>query len=489
MTGRGAGRRTSRPAAPTPQTPALPPPVPAAPPSRQTPPSRATPPSLATPPSRATPASAGTSPPHAKLLAGYADETERRLALLPARPDRTAAEAEQAENLHEDCRAVRHAFLARHADAVYDELTAGRTRRPRLPDLAAEAALRFPGLVPDAARLAAERAGLQAHKEGREIDQGIFFGALLRSPTAGTHLIESMLRPAPGSAARLAEFRRTDRLELSAVLLERRGEGAYVTFRNGHCLNAEDNRLIADLETAVDVALLDDRIRVGVLRGGPVTHPRHAGRRIFSAGINLKELHAGRISFVEFLLGRELGYVNKLARGLLREGPAAAAGTTAGKPWVGVVDAFAIGGGMQLLLVLDRVIAEEGAFLSLPAADEGIVPGLGNLRLTRLTGARTARQVILSGRRIHTSDPAAALLVDEVLPTAALDAAAERAVHELAGPAVAANRAMLTLAEEPLELLRGYLAEFAVVQARRIHSPDVLAKTGRHQARSGRAPA
>ncbi|WP_284581961.1 (3,5-dihydroxyphenyl)acetyl-CoA 1,2-dioxygenase DpgC [Streptomyces sp. 2P-4] len=425
----------------------------------------------------------------AKLLAGYAAETERRLALLPARPDRTAAEAERAENLHEDCRAVRHAFLARHADAVYDELTAGRTRRPRLPELAAEAAVRFPGLVPDAARLGAERAGLQAHKEGREIDQGIFFGALLRSPTAGTHLIESMLRPAPGSAARLAEFRRTDRLELPAVLLERRGEGAYVTFRNGHCLNAEDDRLIADLETAVDVALLDDRIRVGVLRGGPVTHPRHAGRRIFSAGINLKELHAGRISFVEFLLGRELGYVNKLARGLLREGPAAAGGAAAGKPWVGVVDGFAIGGGMQLLLVLDRVIAEEGAFLSLPAADEGIVPGLGNLRLTRLTGARTARQVILSGRRIHTSDPAAALLVDEVLPAAALDAAAERAVRELAGPAVAANRAMLTLAEEPLELLRGYLAEFAVVQARRIHSPDVLAKTGRYRARSGRAPA
>lgn len=422
----------------------------------------------------------------ARLLARHAADTEQRLALLPPSPDRTGAQAERATGLHESCRAARHAFLARHADAVYDVLTAGRTRRPRLTDLAAQAAVRFPGLVPDAAQLAEERGRLQAHKEGREIDQGIFFGALLRSSTAGTHLIESMLRPTPGSADSLAEFRRTDRLELPAVLLERRGEAAHVTFRNGHCLNAEDNRLIAGLETAIDVALLDDRVRVGVLRGGPVTHPRHAGKRVFSAGINLKELHAGAISFVDFLLGRELGYVNKLARGLLREDPAAG-GATAGKPWVGVVDSFAIGGGMQLLLVLDRVIAEEGAFLSLPAADEGIVPGLGNLRLTRLTGARTARQIILSGRRIHTADPAAPLLVDEVLPTAALDGAAERAVRELAGPAVAANRAMLTLAEEPLESLRGYLAEFAVVQARRIHSPDVIAKTERHRARSGRA--
>ncbi|MFD8416215.1 (3,5-dihydroxyphenyl)acetyl-CoA 1,2-dioxygenase DpgC [Streptomyces sp. NPDC059650] len=406
---------------------------------------------------------------------------------MPPRPARTEAESDQAARLHEGCRAARHAFLTRHAEAVYDGLTSGRTRRPRLTDLAAEAAVRFPGLVPDAAQLAEERGRLQAHKEGREIDQGIFFGALLRSPTAGAHLIESMLCPAPGSAARLAEFRRTDRLELDAVLLERRGEAAHVTFRNGHCLNAEDNRLIADLETAVDVVLLDDRVRVGVLRGGPVTHPRHAGKRVFSAGINLKELRSGAISFVEFLLGRELGYVNKMARGLLRDGPAAGGTATAGKPWVGVVDSFAIGGGMQLLLVLDRVIAEEGAFLSLPAADEGIVPGLGNLRLTRLTGARTARQIILSGRRIHTDDPAAALLVDEVLPAAALDGAAERAVRDLAAPAVAANRAMLTLAEEPVDLLRTYLAEFAVVQARRIYSPDVLAKTERHWARSERA--
>ncbi|MER5889493.1 (3,5-dihydroxyphenyl)acetyl-CoA 1,2-dioxygenase DpgC [Streptomyces sp. NPDC001941] len=430
----------------------------------------------------------------AEALARHAAEAERLLARLPTVPDRTEAEARRATVLHEGCRAARQTFLDRHADAVYDALTAGRTRRPRIAELAAGAATRFPGLVPDAAQLAEERTRVQAHKEGREIDQGIFFGALLRSPSAGTHLIESMLRPAPGSAARLAEFRANDRLELDAVLLERRGEAAHVTFRNAHCLNAEDDRLIADLETAVDVVLLDDRVRVGVLRGGTVDHPRHAGRRVFSAGINLKELRAGSISFVDFLLGRELGYVNKLARGLLgADGEDRGTGRghdpdgAVTKPWVGVVDSFAIGGGMQLLLVLDHVIAEEGAFLSLPAADEGIVPGLGNLRLTRLTGARLARQIILSGRRIRTDEPAAELLVDEVVPAEGLDEAAERAVRDLAGPAVAANRAMLTLAEEPVELLRGYLARFAVVQARRTYSPDVLDKAERHWARSGRA--
>ncbi|MFD4588378.1 (3,5-dihydroxyphenyl)acetyl-CoA 1,2-dioxygenase DpgC [Streptomyces sp. NPDC058434] len=429
-----------------------------------------------------------------ETLARHTAEGERLLALLPPRPERTDVESHRATALHGACRAARQAFLALHADAVYDALTAGRTLRPRLDELAAAASLRFPGLVPDAVQLAEERDRVQAHKEGRDIDQGLFFGALLRSPVAGTHLIETMLLPAPGSAAHLTEFRRSDRLELPSVLVERRGEAAHVTFRNAHCLNAEDNRLITDLETAVDVVLLDDRVRVGVLRGGPVTHARHAGKRVFSAGINLKELRSGAISFVGFLLGRELGYINKMNRGLIRENSPFGA---ASKPWVGVVDAFAIGGGMQLLLVLDRVIAEEGAFLSLPAADEGIVPGLGNLRLTRHTGARTARQIILSGRRIHTADPAADLLIDEVVPAAALDEAAEQAVRDLAGPAVAANRAMLTLAEEPLDLLRAYLAEFAVIQAHRIHSPDVLAKAERHWARSragteapttGRAP-
>ncbi|MFG2049592.1 (3,5-dihydroxyphenyl)acetyl-CoA 1,2-dioxygenase DpgC [Micromonospora sp. NPDC048935] len=412
------------------------------------------------------------------------DQGERLLALLPPKPDRNAAESAQARRVHDACRNARQAFLARHAERVYDVLTSGRTRRLRVGELVRTAAEGFPGLVPTAAQLAEERQRIQAHKEGREIDQGIFFSALLRSPGAGIHLIETMRHPTPGSIALLNRFRSSGTVELDTVLLERRGEAAHLTFRNGHCLNAEDDRLVADLETAVDLVLLDDRVRVGVLRGGVVTHSRHAGRRVFSAGINLRSLHDGKISFVGFLLGRELGYLNKMARGLLTADPGGWAPTTVQKPWVGVVDSFAIGGGMQLLLVVDRVIAEEGAFLSLPAAEEGIVPGLGNLRLTRLTGARMARQIVLSGRRLRAGDADAALVCDEALPADLLDEAIERAVRDLAGSAVAANRGMLILAEEPLELFRSYLAEFALVQAIRIYSDDVLARVERRWARS-----
>ncbi|MER5432299.1 (3,5-dihydroxyphenyl)acetyl-CoA 1,2-dioxygenase DpgC [Streptomyces sp. NPDC002588] len=413
----------------------------------------------------------------------YIDRTDRLLGLLPRRPARDPEQTEQAAALHEARRTARHAFLTRHAPQVYDVLTDGRTVRQRLPDLVRQAQTHLPGLVPTAAQLVDDRGRIQAHKEGHEIDLGVFFGALLRSPPVGNHLIDTMLHPAPGSRDHLNRFRRHDLLELDTVTVERHGPTMYVTFHNGHCLNAEDNQLIADMETAVDLTLLDERVQVGVLRGGPVDHPRYAGRRVFSAGINLKALRNGAISYVDFLLGRELGYVNKLAHGLLTSDAGWSAPAAVHKPWVAAVDSFAIGGGMQLLLVVDRVLVAEGAFLSLPAADEGIVPGLGNLRLTRLTGARIARQVLLSGRRLRTGEAAAELLCDEVVPADRLSDAVDRAVAELAGPAVAANRAMLSLAEEPRETLRSYLAEFAVVQAERIYSADVLDRVERRWAR------
>jgi thioesterase DpgC len=294
-----------------------------------------------------------------------------------------------------------------------------------------------------------------------------------------------MLLPTPAALDRLDEFRATGRVELGTVVLHREAEAAHVTFQNTGCLNAEDQHLIANLETAVDLVLLDERVRVGVLRGGFAEHPKYRGRRVFSAGIDLTELRDGRISLLGFLLGRELGYVHKMRRGLLVE-PRAGAWTdrAVGKPWVAVVDAFAIGGGMQLLLVADQVIAERDAFFSLPAADEGIVPGLANLRLTQLVGGRLARRMILGGDRIAATDPEAALLCDEVVPADAIDGAVARAVSRLSAPAVPANRGMLNLAEEPLDHYREYLAEFAEVQAVRSFSADVLAKVERRRSGS-----
>ncbi len=415
------------------------------------------------------------------LLRERAADCDERVAALPPKPARTPEEQAAADAAQRPVRALRAEFLRLHGRAVYDEVTAGRTLRPRLAELATAAAERFPGLVPDRSRLAAEEVLPQAHKEGLAIDHGVFFRQLLADPVTGGHLLDSMRAPTARAQELLPEFARTGELDLGTVRVLRDGATAHVTLANTGCLNAETNELAVDLETAVDLALLDDAVEAGVLRGAPMNHPRYAGKRVFSAGINLKHLHAGRISYLDFLLGREFGLVSKLRRGLWSgdRSPDSWPHLDLAKPWVAAVDTFAIGGGMQILLAVDHVVAEEDAYFSLPAAQEGIVPGMGNLRLTALFGGRLTRQVILGGRRIDARDPAAALVSDEVVAAEGVGAAAATAAERLASPAVAVNRRMIDLAEEPPEQFRAYAAEFALAQALRLHSADVLSKVSR----------
>lgn len=417
-------------------------------------------------------------------LAETAAELERLLAALPRPGARTPAQRDEAAAAHAPVRRLRDAFMAEHAEAVYDELTAGRQRRPRLAELVDAAAAAFPGLVPTPEQLAAERSRPQADKEGREVDQGIFLRGLLRSAPAGRHLMDSMLLPTPRALRLLPGFERTGVLETEAVRLERLDGVARLTMCRGDCLNAEDERQVDDMETAVDLALLDPGVRVGLVRGGEMTHPRYAGRRVFSAGINLKSISAGEITLVGFLLRRELGYLHKIRRGVRHHRAERWHSAQLDKPWLAVVDTFAIGGGCQLLLVFDHVLAATDAYLSLPAAQEGIIPGAANLRLTRAAGGRLSRQVILGGRQIRVTEPAAELLVDEVAEPGELDAAAERAARRLAAEAVAANRRMINAAEESPDELRAYLAEFALEQALRINGDDVVDKVGRFAGRS-----
>ncbi|QLQ40519.2 (3,5-dihydroxyphenyl)acetyl-CoA 1,2-dioxygenase DpgC [Micromonospora robiginosa] len=401
-----------------------------------------------------------------RAVEAAAARAEAVLGTLPAPEGRTPDERATASAAHAAAREARAEFLDRYASAVYREVTAGLTRPMRLAELCAATAEAFPGLVASRARLAAEHDLPQRHKEGLEIDVGLFLGAVLDRPEEGRHLLRAMLRPTARAAALAESYLREGRADLPSVRLRRDAGVAHLTMCRDDCLNAEDARQVADMETAVDLALLDPQVDVLVLRGGVMTHPRYRGRRVFSSGINLKALHAGGIGLVGFLLTRELGYVHKLVRG--------------GKPVLAAVDTFAIGGGTQLLLVADHVVAGADAYLSLPAAQEGIVPGAANFRLARRVPARLARQLILLGRRLRVTEPEARLLVDAVHePGPQLDEAVRAGAELLRGSAVAANREMLLVTEEPLDDFRRYLAAFAVCQARRLHSDDVIAKVGR----------
>lgn len=413
-------------------------------------------------------------------LAAVAGAAEKILGDLPPVADRDPGERVVAARAHWSARLAREEFLRAHTDAVYDELTDRRRTRLRVTPLLLAAADRFPGLAPTAAQLSAETGLLQVQKEGWEINQGIVLRALLSSPSAGRHLIDTMLTPDDRSRALLDEFRQTGLLELGKVTVERAGPAAHLTVHNVSCLNAEDNALAGDMDAAVDLALLDPEVKVGVLRGGVMTHPRYAGRRVFSAGINLSHLHQGRISYTDFLIRRELGYIHKIYRGILTDDPAVSwPHPYLQKPWLAVVDGFAIGGGAQLLLVFDHVIAAADSYFSLPAAQEGIVPGAGNLRLNRMTGGRLARRILLDGCKVRASAREGRLVFDEIIEPEAMDAAVTAAIKRLSSPAVASNRRMLHAAEESFDAYRIYMADFAFEQALRLFSPDVLAKAAR----------
>ncbi len=379
--------------------------------------------------------------------------------------------------------AARERFLRAHADALHFELTDGRTRALRLEPLLERAAERVPGLVPSAADLEDEHGRSLADKHGHEIAQGLFLSHVLASPAAGAHLVWSMLRPTQDALDRLDEFRETGEADLGATHLRREGRAAHLELRNPRHLNAEDDGTLPATETAVDLALLDPEIEVGVFRGGVVEHPRYAGLRIFGAGINLTHLYMGRISYL-FYVVRDMGYVNKLYRGLssAEHRPHEPEKTTE-KLWIAAVEAYAIGGACQLLHVMDHVIAERGARLFLPARKEGIIPGASNLRLARAVGERLARQAILSGREFVAGTPEGDLLCDEIVEGKAVDAAIEERVEALTSSGLvnaAANRRALRVGQEPLDTFRAYMATYCREQALCHLSPALVANLERN---------
>ncbi|HEY7200908.1 MAG TPA: enoyl-CoA hydratase/isomerase family protein [Candidatus Dormibacteraeota bacterium] len=374
---------------------------------------------------------------------------------------------------------AREDFLRDHAGELYAELTDGFREPVRVEELVYRAAERVPGLVPAREEIAAEAGLRQADKRGAEIDQGRFFSHVLADPRAGRHLTHAMLCPKREALERLDEFRATGAVDLGVVHVSRRDGVGCVEFRNLRFLNAEDDAANKATETAVDLVLLDPDCVVGVLRGGVVHHRRHAGRRIFSSGLNLTHLYYGRIPFVDFFIARELGLLGKIQRGHWFGGDYERdLEDTVEKPWIAAVEAWAIGGGCQLLLIMDRVIAERGSYCNLPARREGIVPGVANGRLPRLIGERAARQAIMFERAFPVDGPDGALLCDRVVDdSAAMDAAIAEDAAQLVSAGVlsaAANRKAIRIGLEPIDAFRRYMAVYAREQARCLFSPALI---------------
>jgi (3,5-dihydroxyphenyl)acetyl-CoA 1,2-dioxygenase len=410
------------------------------------------------------------------------------LAGLPGKPARSQAQAAAAAAIMERDRTARAEFLDLHVEAIYRRLTADFAKFKRVESLVSDAAAAVPGLVPDQNQLSRENILLQKDKDGFEIDQGLFLSRVLAHPQCGMHLCHAMLLPRPEALEHSRRFRQDAKqdakLEFAGATLERRGKAALVTMRNPRYLNAEDESTLDGLEIAIDVATLDPATDIAILRGDVVEHAKYRGRRLFSAGINLTHLYQGKIGFVWYIK-RDMGLVNKLYRGLARRdsSPDELVGATTEKPWIGVVEGFAIGGGCQLLLALDYVLAASDAYMTLPARKEGIIPGAANLRLWRFTGDRIARQAILYGRRLDCDTPEGRLICDEIAAPAEIDSALDRVVDGFTSSGVvsaAGNRRAIRVAQEPLDLFRRYMAVYAREQASCHFSPALIANLERN---------
>ncbi len=359
---------------------------------------------------------------------------------------------------------------------AYKTLTQDRTRFLRVDELCRRAAEQFPGLVPSAQELEREAPLLQREKKGLEKRQGEFVAEILGDPACGAHLCHAMLLPRQDSRSFLDVYIQKNEVDFGTVHVRREGKASVVTMRNPRHLNAEDETTLGPLETAIDVATLDERSEICVLRGSQIEHPKYAGRRLFGAGINLTHLYQGKIRYLWYIL-RDLGLVNKLYRGIASADlPPEEGGVE--KPWIAAVEGFAIGGHCQILLAVDYTIAAQDAYLSLPARKEGIVPGAANLRLPRFVGDRIARQAIMAERRFECASPEGRLICDEIVPPAEMDAAISRVVEKLTGSGVvsaASNRRAFRIEQEPLDAFRRYMSVYAREQAHCHFSPALIA--------------
>jgi crotonobetainyl-CoA hydratase len=207
--------------------------------------------------------------------------------------------------------------------------------------------------------------------------------------------------------------------------------------RNGHILevtlnkpkvNAVDHAMSRALGAAFAQLRDDPELRVGILTA--------EGNRIFSAGWDLKALNAGEIKLDNWW---EQGDYGEGGFAGLTEN------WTLNKPVIAAVNGLAIGGGFEIAMACDLLIAADHVEFALPEMPLGIVPDAGALqRLPRRLPYNIAMEMLLLGRRMSAAEAAGYGLVNKVVPSTELMAAARDWAGKLAK---AAPLAMQTVKE------------------------------------------
>jgi enoyl-CoA hydratase len=194
----------------------------------------------------------------------------------------------------------------------------------------------------------------------------------------------------------------------SLLLVERDGAIAVVLLNRPDQLNALSDELMEELVTALTELDRDEGVRAIVLGGS---------ERAFAAGADIGEL--AQASAIDLYYQRRIERWDAI-RGLWT-------------PLIAAVSGYCLGGGCELAMACDLIVASESAQFGQPETGLGIIPGAGGTqRLTRAVGKALAMDVILSGRRLSADEALAAGLVARVVPNEAWLEEAKGLAREIA---------------------------------------------------------
>ncbi len=205
----------------------------------------------------------------------------------------------------------------------------------------------------------------------------------------------------------------------------------WIRLHRPEVLNALNRQMVADLVKQLESFDRDENVRAILLSGGP---------KAFAAGADIGEM--AQATSVEMLHQDPFADWDRIRR--------------ISKPIVAAVSGYALGGGCELAMACDLILASESAQFGQPEINIGVMPGAGGTqRLTRAVGKVRAMEMVLTGKPITAQEAFQAGLVNRVTPVEELEEEAIKLADELAAkPPVAlqlAKQAVLKAAEVGFE--------------------------------------
>ncbi len=231
----------------------------------------------------------------------------------------------------------------------------------------------------------------------------------------------------------------------STLLIERHADGyAVVTLNRPEALNALNSTLTGELGDFLESVADEDTVRCVILTGSA---------KAFAAGADIKEM--SNQSYADMYKGNFFARAHDRVAGFR-------------KPIIAAVSGYALGGGCELAMLCDFIIASETARFGQPEINLGVAPGIGgSQRLTRAIGKAKAMDMCLTARMMDAAEAERAGLVSRVVPVEALLDEARAAAARIASQsplAIMANKELVNAAFETT------LAQGVVFERRLFHS-------------------